>query len=541
MDQEQIPKRKEAVDFFIKKKIFLSPDLAAMMSQDFDKHSFYEFITGKINDENFLFLNQDLLEAINNNSALDMNWLDIERSRVLFEKDSNKKIYLQFMDNFKKEAKEEIKVKENPSKKINLLDNNFNVNVLFSYDEEPKKKEIQDFVSYFNARYSSIKRILENRQELQNTTSINKLFGKKEKNNLSLIGFVLDKALTKNDNYILTLEDPTGIIKVLVNKNKPELHMIAKEIVLDDIIGVSGTNGDNIIFANNIILPDIPLSKEMKKAPDETYAIFLSDLHVGSINFLPDKLDKFLEWINGESGNDAQKDVAAKVKYLFIMGDLVDGVGIYPNQNSELVLDDIYDQYRECARLLKKIPSQIKIIICPGNHDAMRLSEPQPPLYKDFAEPIWQLPNVTLVSNPALVNIHSSEAFPGFDVLMYHGYSFDFFIANVDTIREQGGYDRADLIMKFLLQRRHLAPTHSATLYVPDTKKDPLVIEKIPDFFVTGHIHKCAAANYRNITLICGSCWQSKTSFQEKVGHHPEPARVPIVNLQTRQVKILKF
>jgi len=95
--------------------------------------------------------------------------------------------------------------------------------------------------------------------------------------------------------------------------------------------------------------------------------------------------------------------------------------------------------------------------------------------------------------------------------------------------------------MKFLLQKRHLAPTHKSTLYIPDVNQDPLVISNVPDFFLTGHIHKSSVSNYRNITMICGSCWQSKTSFQEKVGHHPEPCRVPIINLQTREVKILKF
>jgi DNA polymerase II small subunit len=95
--------------------------------------------------------------------------------------------------------------------------------------------------------------------------------------------------------------------------------------------------------------------------------------------------------------------------------------------------------------------------------------------------------------------------------------------------------------MKFLLKRRHLSPTHGGCPYIPDSEEDPLVIKKIPDFFATGHIHKTSVANYRNITLISGSCWQSKTAFQEKVGHHPEPSRVPLINLQTREVKILKF
>ena len=181
------------------------------------------------------------------------------------------------------------------------------------------------------------------------------------------------------------------------------------------------------------------------------------------------------------------------------------------------------------------------MIICPGNHDAVRLAEPQPIFDEEFCKPLLELENAIFVSNPAVVNIGKNETFPGFDVLIYHGFSFDYFIANVDSIRNSGGYDRADLVMKFLLRRRHLAPTHGSTLYIPDKDEDPLVIKKIPDFFVTGHIHKTAIANYRNITMICGSCWQGKTSFQEKVGHHPEPSRVPLVNLQTREVKVLKF
>jgi len=187
------------------------------------------------------------------------------------------------------------------------------------------------------------------------------------------------------------------------------------------------------------------------------------------------------------------------------------------------------------------IPLNMTIIICAGNHDATRLSEPQPILDEEFIGPLQAMPNVVFISNPGIVNIGSDENFSGFDVLMYHGYCFDYYISNVDYIRNNGGYDRADLVMKFLLERRHLAPTHASTIYVPDPSRDPLVISRVPDFFVTGHIHKTSIANYRNITLISGSCWQSTTPFQEKVGHKPEPARVPIVNLQTREAKILRF
>ena len=352
---------------------------------------------------------------------------------------------------------------------------------------------------------------------------------------------IADRQLTKNGNMMLTVEDPSGTLKVLINKNRPDLSAAARDLVFDEVIGITGVAGDGIVFANGIVHPDVPISKELKRADDEVYAIFLSDIHVGSKKFLGNEFAKFLEWIRGETGNAQQRMIAKKVRYVFIMGDIVDGVGIYPGQEKELALLDVHAQYAEVAELLKRIPSEINIIMCPGNHDSMRISEPQPAFYRDFSAALFDIPNITLVTNPGMVNIHASERFPGFDVLLYHGYSFDYYIANVDSIRLNGGYDRADLIMKFLLQKRHLAPTHSSTLYLPDHTDDPLVVDRVPDFFATGHLHKTAVATYRNVTLISGSCWQARTSFQEKMGHHPEPARVPMVNLRTREIKILRF
>ena len=440
------------------------------------------------------------------------------------------------------QTKEELKdKKDNIQEAQQTKDPREKVKVTSSYKDVAKKRDIQDFIDHFNVRYKLLEKILKQHQELQSTISISKLQNKKDKENIALIGMVVDRQTTKNGNLLIKLEDPTGRINVIVNKNKPDLLKESKNLVHDEVIGILGVNFENVVFANNIVWPDIPMSKELKKADEEKYAIFLSDMHVGSSKFLPDDFEKFLKWINCEMGNEQQRHIARNVEYIFIAGDLVDGVGIYPEQDKELEISDIYEQYRECARLLDKIPKHIPLIICPGNHDALRISEPQPPLSKDYAKPLHELTNAIMVSNPSYINIHATPNHPGFDVLMYHGYSFDYFIAAVDSLRNQGGYDRPDLIMKFLLKRRHLAPSHLSTLYIPDAQKDPNVIDKVPDFFLSGHIHKSSTSNYRNITLICGSCWQAKTLFQEKVGHNPEPSRVPIVNLKTRDVKILKF
>jgi DNA polymerase II small subunit len=287
----------------------------------------------------------------------------------------------------------------------------------------------------------------------------------------------------------------------------------------------------------------VPQYRGIKKygGDEDVYAIVLSDFHVGSVNFLAKELEKGISWIRGEIGTSSQRELASKIKYIFVLGDLVEGVGVYPNQNKELVIKDIYDQYEQCSSYLKDIPKDKKLLIIPGNHDAVRLEEPQPPLYDDISSPLFKLPNAMLLSNPCNVNLLSSEEFPGFDFLLYHGYSFTYYADNVDSIRQKGGVDRADLIMQFLLQKRHLAPAHSSTVYSPSSKEDPLIIKKVPDFFLTGHLHKTNVSNYRNITLVSGSCWQSKTSFMEKMGIHPEPSRVPLINFNTREVKIMRF
>lgn len=429
---------------------------------------------------------------------------------------------------------------ENNTNEENYCNVPTNVEILFNYSKKPKKADVSSFVQYFRKRYDAIKKILSTRPDLSTMTSISRIKSKNEKEQVSIVGMIVEKAETKNNNIILTVEDPTGEIKVFLGKDKRELQEITQDLVLDDIIGIRGQSNGEIIFANSILLPEVPQTKEYKKCPDDIYACFLSDIHVGSKQFLKEKFEKFIKWIRGEAGDESQKIIASKIKYVFIIGDLVDGIGIYPGQEKDLEIKDIYGQYEVCFSYLDKIPKDKKIILTLGNHDAERLSEPQPALsekYKKGAD----FSNFTFVSNPGVVRIHKNENFEGFLCLLYHGYSFDYYVANVNSIRNNGGYDRADLIMKFLLQRRHLAPSYTSTLYEIDEFEDTLVIKDLPDFFATGHIHKTAVANYKNITMISGSTWQDKTEFQEKLGHKPEPGRVPIVNLNTRDVKIIKF
>ena len=412
------------------------------------------------------------------------------------------------------------------------------VSIIKSYEGKPKHIKVEDFVTYFRNRYERIKNILLNRPGVESPISISKLSSIEDKS--TIIAMVSNIQKFSTGTVSLQLEDLSGEIKGIISKNNSKLLKDVKYLALDEVLAFRGSASKNVFFINEIIWPDVIIREKIPHTKEEVYVAFTGDLHIGSNTFLADKLEYFVDLMAGKVGTPEQKEIAKKTKYIFFVGDIVDGVGIYPGQKDELNIEDIYEQYKVAAEYLKKIPSDKYLIICPGNHDAVRLAEPQPSLPKKIAAPLYELPNTILVSNPAHINIHNVNGFPGLNVLMYHGYSFDYFLNNIEGLREEGGYDAPDALIKFLLKRRHLAPSHKSTLSIP-MREDPLIIDPVPDVIVTGHIHKAKISEYRGILIISASCWQDNTSFQEKHGLHAEPARVPFLNLKTGKAKLLHF
>jgi len=569
---------KEIIAFYLENEILISPDLLTDIKEVYlPLHTAFSVLT------------KDTIRIIDN--KLPISIADFEKSLVLKDKHQNNRMYQKFLEYIdqqitkkisiangvyaspgkvpvigemdklssiktetdnapKKEEKistapvssqEELSEKTVEELRKDILLKN-RIRIVADYAERSRKRIVADFVNYFNSRYKDIEKILRSRTEMQSLTSIARINAKKERDNVAFIGFVYEKSLTKNNNLMLTLEDPTGFIKVVVRQNKEDLYRLAQEIQLDEVIGVTGTF-DNLVFANNLLIPDVPLTKELKKSPEEGYLVVITDPQLGNKLFLEKEFRRFIAWINGQVGNDVQKEIASKIKYLFIIGDLVDGVGIYPDQEFDLNVIDITDQYNLFAEYMKLISKDIPIILCPGNHDVGRISEPQPRFHDKYSKAVWMMPNIIPVSNPSTINIFANpeKGFEGFDVLMYHGFSFVYYAEQIPTIRQKGGQKRPDLIMRYLLQRRHLAPTHTSNLYIPDPKKDHLTMDKVPDFFFSGHIHRASVNNYRNVTCINASCWVAKSDEQERRGLEPQPARAFIINMQTREIKIMNF
>ncbi|MFW5846613.1 MAG: metallophosphoesterase [Nanoarchaeota archaeon] len=410
------------------------------------------------------------------------------------------------------------------------------VKLTFLPKYEGKSFGVKDFVNHFKSRYDFLKKALQEHAELNDLISLDKI--SLDRRNFSVIGIVSDKRITKNNNILFEIEDSTGKIKVLINNNKKELYDKALDIPLDGVIGFKGSGNKEIMFCNDLVFPDstLPERKLFPKEKEEECAIFIGDLHFGSKKFMKNQFEKFIDYLN-----TGDKEVR-KIKYLFIVGDVVTGVGNYPDQEYDLEIPNLEEQFSQFAGYLSQLRKDIKIIISPGNHDGVRLMEPQPLLNEKYAWPLYNLENVILTTNPARVNIASDKekGFGGFEVLTYHGFSFPFYANNIWSLIKVDAMNKPETIMKYLLKNRHLAPEHTSTQYVP-SEEDGLIIKKIPDIFVSAHTHKSGITYYNNILLISVSTWEEMTPYQEKFGNKPDHCKVPLVNLKTREVKILDF
>ena len=143
--------------------------------------------------------------------------------------------------------------------------------------------------------------------------------------------------------------------------------------------------------------------------------------------------------------------------------------------------------------------------------------------------------NFLFVPSPSLVEIEG-----GLKILIYHGRSMVHFMNEIPRLRVKYGLTSASVYVEEMLKRGHLSPMHGAVDYIP-CQEDPLVIQKIPDIFFTGDIHRSGVGLHNNILSIAGSCWQAATPFTDKVGQVPDPCKVTLFNLKTREVKILDF
>ena len=401
---------------------------------------------------------------------------------------------------------------------------------------EPTKKicttgSITEYLDYFQDRFERLKKVLRKRLDVKDAVSISSALKLPAKTKVNIIGMVTEKIESK-DRLFVKVEDLEANATVLVSSNV-ENGIIEKvrAILSDQVVCIKGVKGNNdLIVAKDFILPEIP-QKTPHRAPIPVYAALMSDIHVGSDKFMEKEFNRFLLWLQGKYGNDKLREIAGHIKYLVVAGDIVDGIGIYPDQLESLTIADIYQQYQEAAKLFEQVPEHIEVIIIPGNHDASRKALPQPAIPKEYAEPLHEARKIHSLGNPSTVSLH------GVELLVFHGRSLD----DVAGVAPNVSFETPDKAMKLLLQGRHLAPIYGGRTPIAPEKRDFMVIERVPDILHAGHVHVLKCNSYRGTLIVNSGAWQDQTDFQQKMGLVPTPGILPIVNLQTSKISSIDF
>ena len=411
---------------------------------------------------------------------------------------------------------------------------------------------IDGYSSLFKSRYEKLLNILSMRQEskrlikisilknmsnLNNNNSGSRKYLRNEDNNneekrsrknnnlensnfdsFIIAGLVMDRQSKKNGIEI-TIDDQTGMLTAiaLTEELKKQVSLVALDQMV--MLEIENRKNNKAFVLKKITAPDIP-EHIPNKAQSDSYVILISDLHVGSKYFLEDEFNQFIDWLS-----NSDNEIVSKIKYLCIGGDLIDGVGIFPNQEKELVDLTIKKQMNHVINLLARIPSRIKVFVIPGNHDTGRRALPQPSIPRKDAEELYMFENFTMLGNPCLLELE------GVKILMYHGQSLDDIIATIPGL----SYSKPAEAMKILLKARHLSPIYGQRTPIGPEKEDMMVISEIPDILHSGHVHVMDVQNYKGTLIVNSGAWQAQTKFQQTMNILPTPGIAIAVNLSTLQ------
>ncbi len=390
--------------------------------------------------------------------------------------------------------------------------------------------DYEDFYNLTVDKFNRLRKLIRKRPNVLSANNINNILRLTNSVEVSAIGLVNEIRKTKNGNFFLTMEDLTNSVNVLIRKDSEnqENVKIAERTINDQIIYIEGTykpgekGKSGIIYCNYISKIDVPKDFEPNTSPDPLSIVLISDTHIGSKEFEEKLWGRFIKFLNGKIGNKIQRERAGKIKYIVINGDLVDGIGIYPTQKSDLLITDIHNQFKKAAEILSGVPDYIKIFYSSGNHEPVRNALPRPAVPKKYSAELMDI-GILCVGNPSLIQTHNVNT------LIYHGDS----ILDLNMVIPGLDNNKPVDTMIELLKCRHLAPIYGKKTQIAPTNKDWLVIDKIPDIFHTGHIHINGMDYYNHIALVNSGCFQSQTDFMNSLGIHPTPGILSIIELDS--------
>lgn len=400
---------------------------------------------------------------------------------------------------------------------------------------------VEGYAALFRSRFEKSMRILAQRPDSkriskiasvkQSSRAVSSKFVERSERSLhggagsTVVAGLLMSRRTKKNGIEIAVDDYTGILTVTAvaeDAKKQATALALDQMVMLELENGKGAPGPTI---KNVMTPDIP-DHLPNRSKSEAYAVLISDLHVGSKYFMEKEFLRFLDWLSSDD------DLVRKIKFLCVGGDVIDGIGIFPNQDKELLEMDAGRQMSHAARLLARVPKHIKVLVIPGNHDPGRRALPQPAIPgKDSGDHLYGLENCTMLGNPAFVDLN------GVKLLMFHGQSLDDVIATTPGL----SYQRPAEAMKVLLKARHLAPTYGERTPIAPEQEDMMVITDVPDILHSGHVHVTDVQSYRGTLVVNSGAWQSQTRYQQTMGITPSPGLAILVSLATLQPSIQDF
>src|SRR5215472_889735 len=281
-----------------------------------------------------------------------------------------------------------------------------------------------DFLRYFRNRFEKMSALFRQRIDTRSAGTIADALSSGSNGRGRFVCVVADKR-EKGNRIFLTVDDLEDEATVLVSDANQSLWQAARKVARDQVLFLeTRKSSGKLLIAENIVQPEIP-DHRPGRADSEVYAVLISDVHVGSKVFLEDSFRRVIGWLRGEVGDPNQREIADRVKYVLIGGDLVDGIGVYPRQEVDLKVPDIYEQYRLAAKFVADIPEHMEVVLIPGNHDAVRQALPQPAIPKEFAGPVYDSRKVITLGDPAEVRLH------GVHFLLFHGTSLMDLISSI--------------------------------------------------------------------------------------------------------------
>jgi len=383
----------------------------------------------------------------------------------------------------------------------------------------------EDFLSLFRDKFLTLRSILEQRHSLK-LRPIKRLKYAKEKEEVEFVGMVYRKWETKTGNTALELEDLEDRCIVVLSKSEHVVEADRNRIMLDDVIAVRGTKiSKDMILAKEILWPDIP-QRDVRLIKKDLYVASISDMHVGSKLFLEHSFQKFIAWLNGNAGSDEERKFVKKIKYLFITGDNIDGIGVYPQQYNELNIKSIFEQYDVFSNYILEIPSSIEVFIIPGQHDAVRWADPQPAIPEKLVPRLYDAENIHLLGSPSWVEIE------GLKILLYHGSCLHDLFSNVSGL----SYETPQHSIVELLRRRNIMLSYGLKHPYAPERKNFMALKEVPDLVFVGDLHHIGYATYKGTTIVNNSTWQDRTEYQIMQGHVPTPGIAVVMNLKDRRI-----